>query len=199
MTRLSIPDSVAALQRGAVLLMDTDTLPGLHALATVPDAAARLAELKGHAPDRPYLLLVETVEAAFRLGRPASAEQERRLRELWPGALTALLIPTGHCPEAWTAEGKSVGVRVPGSGELRALLARLGEPLLSTSANKAGEAPATDLGAAATRFPGLDLVPLRTNGGMAASTIVDCTVIPTNLIRAGSLTFGTESEGGRLA
>lgn len=192
MTGLGQEASLAALTRGEVVILDTDTLPGLHALATSDGAAARLAALKGHPPDRPYLLLVPTAEAAFRLGRAATEAQEARLRGLWPAPLTALLRPADDTPPAWAHEGRSVAVRVPALSALRRLLEALGGPLFSTSVNRAGESPAPDLDAARAAFPDLHFLDFGEGGVGAASTIVDCTGEPARIVRAGTVAFETE-------
>jgi len=192
LTSLGIDEARAALERGEVLLMDTDSLPGLHALATVEGAAGRLARLKGHAPDRPYLLLAESVDAAFRIGQAATQEQAVRLSAIWPAALTALLRPSVECRPEWTVEAGSVGVRVPASQRLREFLAALDGPLLSTSANKAGCAPAEDLASAARLFPSLPLVRLGTGAAAGPSTIVDCAANPANVVREGVVPWAPE-------
>lgn len=169
--------------------MDTDTVPGLHALATVPGAADRITELKGGRPDRAYLLLVESADEAFGLGGPATPAQLRQLRQIWPAPLTALLIPATTTPADWTLDGNSVGVRVPAAAALRAVLAELGGPLFSTSANRAGHSPAPDLVAASECFPDLLVLALESEAVGDHSTIVDYTVNPANLVRAGIIAF----------
>ena len=190
MTRLSRTAALDALRRGDVVLLDTDTLPGLHALATVEGAAERIASLKGHPPERPYLLLVASVDAAFALGQAAAADLERSLREMWPAPLTALLRPLPGTPREWTLDGLSIGIRVPGAVRLRELLEELPGPLLSTSANRAGDTPAVDLDGAEELFANLDSVQLGDFARPGASTIVDYTVNPPKLVRSGIVPFG---------
>ena len=193
MSRVDRADAIIALRRGDVILMDTDTLPGLHALATVPGASGRLTELKGHRPDSAYLLLVKSADEALDLGGPASGAQAGQLREIWPAPLTALLVPAPTTPVEWTRDGRSIGVRVPATPDLRAFLAELGGPLPSTSANRAGDPPAADLEAARMCFPELGVLELGTKPVGTNSTIVDYTVNPANLVRAGIIAFDPES------
>jgi L-threonylcarbamoyladenylate synthase len=178
------------LLAGKVLLLQTDTLPGLHALATVPGSAQRMADLKGHPPDRPYLLLVPSADAAFQLGRAADAALERRLRLVWPGPVTALLSPLASTPTTWTDGGRTVGIRVPDAPGLRALLQQLPGPLFSTSANRAGEPAAEDIAEAVQKFTDITALDLGDPATGVASAIVDCTVNPPQLIRAGDFDFG---------
>jgi L-threonylcarbamoyladenylate synthase len=181
--------AVDALLSGGVVLLDTDTLPGLHALATVEGAASRIAEMKGHRQERPYLLLVDSVSAALDLGDPADPVLRERLSRLWPGELTALLRPRPATPLGWTDGGRTIGLRVPAAAPLRALLASLPGPLFSTSANRPGEEPATTLAEARVSFPDAPVLDLGIQPRQGASTIVDFTVNPPNLVRAGIIPF----------
>jgi L-threonylcarbamoyladenylate synthase len=193
LSQIGRADAISALRRGDVILMDTDTLPGLHALASVPGAADRITGLKGRRQDRAYLLLVESADEAFGLGSPVTAEQARQLREIWPAALTALLIPAPTTSGEWTHDGRSIGIRVPAAPALRAVLAELGGPLLSSSANRVGDLPAPDLAAASRCFPDLQVLELGAEPVGMNSTIVDYTVNPANLVRAGIIAFDPES------
>lgn len=189
MTTIDPQRAAELLRRGDVVLLDTDTLPGLHALATVEGAGARIAEIKRHPPERPYLLLVPTVEAALRLGEPADPRDVERLRRMWPGELTALLAPLSSTPPEWTDAGRTVGVRVPAAQELRGFLEGLPGPLFSTSANLAGEDPARTLEEARGSFPDLPVVQLGIEPRGGVSTIVDFSVNPPRLVRSGIVPF----------
>lgn len=181
--------AVDVLREGGVVLLDTDTLPGLHALATVDGGGDRIAALKGHAPERPYLLLVPSVEAALRLGEPVDPAAVETLRHLWPAELTALLRPHAGIPGGWTDAGRTIGVRVPAAEALRRFLDACPGPLFSTSANLAGESPARTLEEARGRFPGVPALDLGIAPRGTASTIVDFTANPPKLIRSGIVPF----------
>jgi L-threonylcarbamoyladenylate synthase len=193
LTLLDRTGAVSALRDGRIVLMDTDTLPGLHVRAADAVAADRLSRLKQAAEGRPFLLLVADVDSALSIGRPAERRQEARLRELWPGALTALLVPQPGLPDHWIRGTSSVGVRVPGSAPLREFLAEFGEPIFSTSANLSGTEPAATLEEAARVFPGLDRIRIGAEAAGISSTIVDFTVDPPRLVRAGTVAFDPDS------
>jgi len=193
LTRVTRDAALDALRAGGVVLLTTDTLPGLHALATAPGAAGRIAAEKGHPPDRPYLLLLDSVEAAFQLGEPCDPADAARLRELWPAPLTALLRPLEGVEPEWTAGGQSIGVRVPDAPGLLELIRELGAPIFSTSANLAGEAPAEDLEEAQSRFPGLPALDTGDVPRPGPSTIVDFTTRPPRLVRTGLQAFDLDS------
>jgi len=128
--------AVEALLSGGVALLPAEGLYGLHAAALRPGAAGRLAALKG-GPPRPFILLVGAPAHALALvdslPGPAAALIERE----WPGPLTLLLPASPLVPGDLCRDGL-VALRCPGQPFLRELLLLLSEPLLSTSANRAG-------------------------------------------------------------
>ncbi len=180
-------NGLEVLRKGGVVLLATDTLPGLHALATHPGAAEALRASKDSPPGRPFLLLFHDLESVLRYGEPGSTSHLGALRRAWPGPLTALLNPTPMTPDAWTLDGDSLAARVPARQDLRDLIAELGSPLFSTSANRAGEEPARTLDEAAARFQDLPVL-LRDDpeAGGSASTLVDLTGRQALVLREGS-------------
>lgn len=131
-TSLQLREIAEALQGGAVVLMPTDTIYGLHAVAANDAAVARIAEMKGRDENKPFIVLASSVSQFPDLGITAAPETVQALASIWPAPLTAIL-PRG---------GRTLAVRIPALEWLRALVERTG-PLVSTSANRSGE-PAVD-------------------------------------------------------
>jgi L-threonylcarbamoyladenylate synthase len=198
----SVPVEARLLERlkaGEVVLLNTETLPGLHAIATLETSAPALSDLKGSVEGRPFLLLFDSVEAVLRHGSPADPYDADRLERTWPGPLTALLGPRPSTPPGWVHEGKTFAARVPESPALRALLSELGAPLFSTSANRAGEDPALSLDEARAAFPALPAFDLGIVPLGAASTVVDLSVSPGEILRPGAVAWPpADRVGGRM-
>jgi len=180
-TRWLDQDGVLAALAGddGVVILPTDTLPGLHARLDRPEAVARMRSLKGRTETRPFLVLCADPVAVEALAAPMSLAVCRYLTRLWPGPFTVILPAAEHLP------GSTVAVRVPAPASLRKLLARSG-PLASTSANRTGGEPATDVAEAAARFPELPVwrASLPASEGLA-SALVDLTGTKSRLIRPG--------------
>lgn len=162
----------AILLNGGVVLMPTDTIYGLHATR---DAADSLAAVKGRDEKKPFVTIAASVEQIAQLG----ADIPDVVRALWPGPLTAIL----------NADRSTIAVRIPDVAWLRSLLEQTG-PLLSTSANRAGQSPITD-----PNNLSLDLqqtidgvVDAGTREGKA-SAIVDFTGAEPSVIREGDSRF----------
>lgn len=186
-------DVLAALAAGEIVLLQTDTLPGLHARLDRPAALAALGALKGRPRAKPFLVLAASPAVAQGLTRPWSPPVAAYLRACWPGPVTVVLPAAGHLPPevaAWPEAApenglRTVAVRVPASAALRRLLDESG-PLASTSANRAGEPPASDLKTAQLVFPHLPAWGLAPGQGTAAaSALVDLSGPQPRLLRPG--------------
>ncbi len=178
-------NAAETLRAGKVVLLDTDTLPGLHALASGKGATRKLRDLKGSPQGRPFLLLFACLEDVLRYAHPPQEDRLALLRRAWPGPLTALLGPSERALPEWVAKEGSIAARVPACAPLRSLLAELGAPLFSTSANRAGESPATSLQEASARFPQLAAFSLGDASPGVASTLVDLRGETVEILRRG--------------
>jgi len=177
-TSLQLKQIADALTSGSVVLMPTDTIYGLHAVASNEEAVARIAELKGREGSKPFIVLASSVSQFPDLGITAAPQVVEALDSLWPAPLTAIL-PRG---------GSTLAVRIPALDWLRTLVERTG-PLVSTSANRSGE-PAVDHPEALARAlqDVLDIV----DGGVRTgepSAILDLTGDEPRFIREGHPSF----------
>ena len=164
------------LERGGIALLPTDTIYGLHGLASDPKVPEHIAKVKGRAEDKPFVVIAANVVQLRELGLLVPDVVER----LWPAPLTAILPRRNGAPLA---------VRVPDSRWLRDLIDLTG-PLISTSANRSGEPPITSIAELADDVrSALDAI---VDGGVReakASAIVDFTEAEPRLIREGDPRF----------
>jgi L-threonylcarbamoyladenylate synthase len=180
-------DRVLAVLAGAdgVAILPTDTVPGLHARIDRPRALDRLSALKQRPPDQSYVVLCADVAQARGLVADLPPPVRDYLDRLWPGPFSAVLVAAAGLPLAVVAPSGTVAVRIPGWPPLRELLRRSG-PLASTSANPSGTPPATDLEAAAARFPELPLWRAAgPTGPTAPSALIDLTGDAPRVLRPG--------------
>ena len=185
----TLAEVVAALQRGAVVGVPTDTVYGLGADPFVWEAVAALFAVKGRPAIKPIPLLAASVEQAGRIGVLAGAALAAA-RVHWPGALTVVVRRVAGLPD-WVGDARrdTVGLRVPAHPAALALLAAAG-PLAVTSANRSGEAPAADDAAAREMFGGKVAAYLPGAGSnLAASTVVDFTGPAPRLLRSGPVAW----------
>ena len=192
----AIPSIVAHLARGGLLAYPTETVYGLGSRAVEADVAA-LATLKGRPAGKPFLLLISDRAMAEAQGLAFNESADALARAFWPGPLT-LVLPggSGRLPDLLRGPEGGIAVRWTSHRAIARLVASLGEPLTSTSANLPGSQPAPgaaaiarDFGAAADagRLLVLDGGVL---GNRPPSTVVDCTRPGARLVREGAVTVG---------
>lgn len=126
--------ALAALDRGELVLVPTETVYGVAGRADRPAARERLEALK-EGRKGPWAHAVPSLEAAPAPTRPWPSLL-RVVERWWPGPVTLVVD---------APDGGTLGLRVPGHDVTRALVERAGVPLLLPSANRPGEAPPRSL------------------------------------------------------
>jgi L-threonylcarbamoyladenylate synthase len=179
----------AALRRGELVVMPTDTLYGIAAEAFDPVAVDRLLAAKGRGRDMPPPVLVGTVRAAIALIQELGEMGKDLIDEFWPGGLT--LIFKSSPTLVWDiGETKgTVAVRMPLHAVSLGLLKKTG-PLAVSSANYSGQPPATTADEAVEQL-GESVAVYLDAGSCPAdvpSTIVDLTGSVPKLLRPGVIT-----------
>jgi len=202
----ALPRIVAHLSGGGLLAYPTETVYGLGSRARAPDVQA-LARLKGRRPDKPFLLLVSQREMAEAHGLAFNEAAHALARAFWPGPLT-LVLPGGggRLPDQLRGPEGGIAVRWTSHRGTARLVAALGEPLTSTSANRPGQAPAPGAEAIVRDFAAavdqgtLLVLDGGVLGNSPPSTVVDCTQPAPRLVRPGALTVAELRRAvGRLA
>lgn len=139
--------AVAAIRAGEVIVLPTDTVYGVAADATNPEAVQRLLDAKGRGRDFPPPVLVAEVPTIRALAEGVDARVENLAAALWPGALTLVLRAHPTLRFDLGDRGATIAVRVPDQDFTRELLRRTG-PLAVSSANVHGEPAALTVDAA---------------------------------------------------
>ncbi len=140
----------AVLQEDGLVAFPTETVYGLGVRADHAAALDRLREAKGRPEDMPFTWHVGSSRALQRFPR-VSPMALRLVARYWPGPLTLVLpgIPRGL--EA-TARNGWTGVRLPAHRGTAGILDALEFPIVMSSANRHGSAPATDADTLAREF-----------------------------------------------
>ena len=202
----AIPNVVRHLGKGGLLAYPTETVYGLGSRALQADVAA-LAALKGRSARKPFLLLISDRAMAEAQGLAFNASADALARAFWPGPLT-LVLPggSGRLPDLLRGPDGGIAVRWTSHQAIAALVAALGSPLTSTSANLPGQPPGAGADAIARDFaPAVESGQLLVlDGGVLGnrppSTVVDCTRPRAQIVREGTLSVHELRRAvGRLA
>ncbi len=200
--RTALRRAAAALADGAVVAVPTDTVYGLAADPSQPEAVARLFALKGRPDDVPLPVLVAGPEQVAMLAGELETAAAALAARFWPGPLTLVvprrpefIVDLGGPPAA----AQTVGVRRPDHPVVVALCELLG-PLAVTSANLHGARPATTAAEVVAVFAGSDQPEVVLDGGTCdgtPSTVVECRGPASRCLREGALAWAELHAGHR--
>ena len=129
-------EAAAILHGGGLVAFPTETVYGLGADATNPDAVSRIFEAKGRPPTNPLIVHADSIAMASRAALEFNDDARALADAFWPGPLTLVLPRSALIPEIVAAGGPTVGVRVPTHPTAQALIRHVGRPLAAPSANR---------------------------------------------------------------
>jgi L-threonylcarbamoyladenylate synthase len=177
--------AAAALFKGLLVGIPTDTVYGVAANPMDRKAVAALYKLKGRRADKPIPVLAASVPEARAFGMV-----DEDMTGHWPGALTVVVRRRPAAP-VWIgdADRDTVALRIPDHPVALDLLARTG-PLAVTSANRSGAEAAVDDRAASEIFGKRIALYLPGEGGGLASTVVDFSGEAPEVVRRGAVAWG---------
>ena len=140
--REEIQKALEVLRKGGVILYPTDTVWGIGCDATDPEAVAKVYAIKKREDSKSLVLLASNMDMICRYVKevPEMAIQlvevnDKPMTIIYPGAVVG---NNGLAPST-VAEDGTVGMRIPMMDFCQQLTARLGRPLVSTSANISGQ------------------------------------------------------------
>ena len=176
-----------AVVAGEVIVLPTDTIYGVGALATSGAAVQRLLDAQERGRDMPPPVLVAEIGMVRALASGTDDRLTRLAEAFWPGALTVVLTARDSLRMDLGDRGDTIAVRVPAQEFTRELLRRTG-PLAVSSANVHGRPAATTIAEAIGQLGERCAVYLDagTVDDPAPSTIVDLTGEP-RILREGRL------------
>jgi len=184
----SIPHAVKLLRAGRLVAFPTDTVYGMGAILTNPEAIEQLYVVKGRDSTKAIAVLVGSLEAIWQVSTEIGPTALRLAQRFWPGPLT-LVVPRRSDLPANLSTLLTVGVRMPDHPITLRLLTLAG-PLATTSANHSGMPDNRVAEEVYSQFNGL--IPLILDGGRTpggkASTVVDCTTAEVTILRQGPIT-----------
>jgi tRNA threonylcarbamoyl adenosine modification protein (Sua5/YciO/YrdC/YwlC family) len=189
-----IRQAAAILRDGGVIAYPTDSSYALGCHVGDSDAAKRMRAIRGLGDAHFLTLVCRDLADAGHYARLANW-QFKIVRQGIPGAFTFLLPATREVPRRLQHPKRStVGVRVPDHAVVQALLAELGEPILSSTLILPGAVePLNDAEAIRDALGRvLDLIIDAGACAAAPTTVVDLAVDPAVIVRLGA------GEPGRL-
>ncbi|NDD28371.1 MAG: threonylcarbamoyl-AMP synthase, partial [Proteobacteria bacterium] len=108
-----IERAAEVLRKGGLVAFPTETVYGLGADASNPEAVARIFSAKGRPADHPLIVHVADATALDRWAVGIPLEARVLARAFWPGPLTLVLEKAPGVPDITTGGRSTVGLRAP--------------------------------------------------------------------------------------
>lgn len=134
--------AVKLIRQGKAIVCPTDTVYGLIADATNKKAVEKVFEIKKRSEKKPLPIFVKDIKMAKNLAL-IDEEQEKFLRKVWPGKITAVL--KRNETKLYGVEKKTIALRIPKYKLVNKLLEKINRPLIGTSANISGKPASTKI------------------------------------------------------
>ncbi|WP_374357560.1 L-threonylcarbamoyladenylate synthase [Chitinimonas sp.] len=181
--------ALALLRAGELVGIPTETVYGLAADASRPEAVAKIFALKGRPSDHPVIVHIAGQAQLSQWARDIPDAAWKLAEAFWPGSLTLILHRAAQVSDAVTGGQDTVGIRAPAHPLTHALLERFGGGLAAPSANQFGHVSPTTAQHVASEFGArLGLI---LDGGPCQvgveSTIVGLTGERPTLLRPGGI------------
>lgn len=185
---MDIAAAAAELRQGGLVAFPTETVYGLGADATNPQAVARVYAAKGRPQFNPLITHCASAEDAFALG-DFPPEAKALAARFWPGPLTIVVPRAKDCPVAMLASAglSSLALRVPDHPVATALIRAAGVPLVAPSANPSGRISPTRPEHVRQNLPGIMVLDGGPSRVGVESTVVSFLDGPARLLRPGGL------------
>lgn len=188
--------AVAALKRGELVGMPTETVYGLAADARNEQAVRQIFVMKGRPADHPVIVHLANALQIVDYAVDISPLAWQLARRFWPGPMTLILNRHPSVSPLISGGQDSIGVRVPSHPVAHALLEKFGGGLAAPSANKFGRISPTQASHVRSEF-GSDLA-IVLEGGDAEigieSTIIDARSAVLRILRPGHISAAELEE-----
>lgn len=185
---MNISKICEVLENGGLVVTPTDTVYGIMGGALNLEAVKKVYEAKHRAYNKPLILLMDSYEMIKEYTLDISEEEDRIMREFFPGLLTIILKKNNKIDDLISGGMDTVGIRIPGNEDLIRIIKKLGRPIFSTSANISDEEVITSIDKLDRRL--LKYIDYVEDGGeivAASSTIVKVDNKEMKILRSGIL------------
>ena len=147
--------AAAVVHQGGVLAYPAEACFGLGCAPDNLEGIERIREMKERLPEQGFILVADTLERLMPYLRWDALDQDQQaaVTASWPGPVTWLIPASERAGPALTGAHDTLAVRVSAFDAIRQLCAASELPLVSTSANRRGQAPLNSATEVAAVFP----------------------------------------------
>lgn len=177
------------LRQGRLVAFPTETVYGLGADASNPDAVAGIFKAKGRPADHPLIVHIADIDSLYDWAGLVPDAALKLAHRFWPGPLAIILPKKPEVPLAVTGGQQTVGLRMPDHPVALALLKSFGGGVAAPSANRFCRISPTQAEHVSEELG--DAVDMILDGGACRvgveSTIIDLSGSKPRLLRPGHI------------
>lgn len=153
--RIELTQGVKALKAGEVIAYPTEGVYGLGCDPFNQQAVLKLLALKQRPVEKGVILVAASFDQIQDLiaWEAIPQVQQQSIQQSWPGAVTWVVPATEKVPSWITGGRKTVAVRLSAHPLVQQLSRGFGGAIVSTSANRSGQAPALNCQQVQQYFP----------------------------------------------
>lgn len=190
----ALSSAAEKLRNGGLVAFPTETVYGLGADATNPEAVARIYKVKGRPHDHPVIVHLADINQLSDWAAEIPEYAITLARTFWPGPMTLILPRSEHVGDFITGGQESVGIRIPNNPVALQFLKAAGVGVAAPSANRFGAISPTTAAAVHEEIgsllnPASDVI---LDGGASSvgveSTIIECLGERPRILRPGAIT-----------
>jgi len=186
-----VPLAANLLGEGLLVAFPTETVYGLGADATDPQAIQKLFLAKGRPNDNPLIVHLGSMEQLPQAALEISHSAQCLLEAFSPGPISVVVKKHPHIAAEVCAGLDTVGIRIPDHPQAGELLRLVNRPIAAPSANLSGRPSSTTWKSVREDLDGrIDCILKGTVPRIGIeSTVVDCTGEVPVILRAGAVTW----------
>ncbi|HZE87551.1 MAG TPA: L-threonylcarbamoyladenylate synthase [Methylomirabilota bacterium] len=185
-----IAQAVRVFKQGGIVIFPTDTAFGIGCRMDDEQAVRRLFRIRKRPETQAVPVLIDSLEMIKEYIEPISNEVKQKLiAHYWPGALTIILpCHPEKVPVLVRGGTKTLGIRMPNHPVALELINAVGVPLLGPSANFHGDpTPYSFFEVNEELQEQVDYVLPGECFSKQPSTVIDCSIIPWEILRKGAV------------
>ena len=185
-----IDEAVKVIKKGGVVVFPTETVYGIGVDSSNEEAIKKLYKVKRRPLSQKISILVGSIQMLEQVTQNISYVEQKLIKNFFPGPLTLILHKKDIIPDILTNNEDIVGFRMPQNKVALDIINKLGNPIATSSANRAGEPSGVNLKDIRNSFE--DDVDFYIDGGNSkigiGSTIVQVIDETPHIIREGIIT-----------
>ena len=133
------------IKKGGIVIFPTETVYGIGTNGLDEEAVKKLYEVKDRPLNKPISLLVSNFDMINQVAKDITEMEYKIMKNFFPGPLTIILNKKSCVPDILTANGNTVGIRMPDNEIALKLIELSGVPIATPSANISGKPSGIDI------------------------------------------------------